>query len=473
MIVKDEAGDLARCLGSVEGLVDDVVVVDTGSADDTKEVARRAGARVVDFVWSESFAEARNESLRHARGDWIFWLDADEWLDGPAREQMRALFGRLGDENAVHLMWQSSPLAGDGRGCLTVSQPRVFRNDPAIRWRYRVHEQILESCLRRGARVCPTGVVIRHSGYESAEEARRKAERNRLLLERELAENPDDPFVLFQLGRLALQGRLPDALEFLRRAERLIQPGHPLARQVVAVLATALHELGRTAEARWVLREALAHFPNDTNLLFGAGSLAFEAGVLDEAEAAFSALLSAPPDPEELFGPVDLSLRGWQTRRNLAVVNHRLGRLGDAERHLRIALEEMPDDGRAWLALGEVYLAQGRWPELDGVLGRLAASPSADLAAHAAMLRARAHLARHEYPEARAVLEALIARRPEATEPLMLLCRACLLDDNDLDAAEQALRDVLAIDPGHSQARQVLATLLDEDEDEDEDEAAA
>src|SRR5262249_6546699 len=76
MIVKNEEHNLPDCLGSVRDLVDEVVVVDTGSNDRTKEVAAGLGAKVFDFPWCDSFAAARNESLAHASGDWAFWMDA-------------------------------------------------------------------------------------------------------------------------------------------------------------------------------------------------------------------------------------------------------------------------------------------------------------------------------------------------------------------------------------------------------------
>src|SRR6185369_15137649 len=79
-IVKDETARLAACLESVSGTVDEIVIVDTGSTDDTVELARARGARVVSWAWRDDFAAARNESLRHARGDWVLVLDADERL---------------------------------------------------------------------------------------------------------------------------------------------------------------------------------------------------------------------------------------------------------------------------------------------------------------------------------------------------------------------------------------------------------
>ena len=78
MIVRDAAEPLADTLESMQGVADEIVIVDTGSTDDTREIARRYGAKVVDFRWVDSFAAARTESLRHATGDWILWLDADE-----------------------------------------------------------------------------------------------------------------------------------------------------------------------------------------------------------------------------------------------------------------------------------------------------------------------------------------------------------------------------------------------------------
>src|SRR5690242_15059907 len=82
MIVKNEEASLATCLQSAADLVNEVIVVDTGSSDQTKAIAARFGARVHDFAWVNDFSAARNESLRQASGEWIFWLDADESLDG-------------------------------------------------------------------------------------------------------------------------------------------------------------------------------------------------------------------------------------------------------------------------------------------------------------------------------------------------------------------------------------------------------
>jgi hypothetical protein len=95
MIVRNEEHNLPACLQSARGLFDEIVIVDTGSTDRTKEIAGELGARVFDFPWVDNFAVARNESNRHATGDWIFWLDADDRLDGTNRFRLAGLFRAL------------------------------------------------------------------------------------------------------------------------------------------------------------------------------------------------------------------------------------------------------------------------------------------------------------------------------------------------------------------------------------------
>jgi Glycosyl transferase family 2 len=95
MIVRDEEKNISACLGSVRGLFDEIVVVDTGSKDRTRGIAREFGARVFDFVWVDDFAAARNAALGRATGDYAFWLAADDVIDPPEREKLKRLLGGL------------------------------------------------------------------------------------------------------------------------------------------------------------------------------------------------------------------------------------------------------------------------------------------------------------------------------------------------------------------------------------------
>jgi glycosyltransferase involved in cell wall biosynthesis len=145
MIVRNEEANLSGCLASAADLVDEIIVVDTGSTDRTKEVAGRLGARVYDFPWCDDFAAARNESLRHATGQWIFWLDADDRLDEENRGKLQALLAGLKTENVAYVMRCCSQSGATGGSTAAVDHVRLFPRHPEIRWQYRVHEQILPS----------------------------------------------------------------------------------------------------------------------------------------------------------------------------------------------------------------------------------------------------------------------------------------------------------------------------------------
>src|SRR5258708_7858991 len=99
IIARNEEQNLPDCIASVAGLAGEVVVIDTGSTDGTVEIAQRLGAKVFHFPWVDSFAAARNESLKHATGKWIFWMDADDRADAENRDRLRTLFANLPDEN--------------------------------------------------------------------------------------------------------------------------------------------------------------------------------------------------------------------------------------------------------------------------------------------------------------------------------------------------------------------------------------
>jgi glycosyltransferase involved in cell wall biosynthesis len=161
MIVKNEAATLEHCLHSVQDLVDEIVVVDTGSHDATADIARRHDARLFEMPWPDSFAAARNESIRHATGQWLLWLDSDEYFDEANRAKLRALLAQLPDDKTAYVMDQRSH-AANGSATL-VGQVRLFRNHPAIRWDYRVHEQIVPSLKRARHAVRFCDIAIDHN----------------------------------------------------------------------------------------------------------------------------------------------------------------------------------------------------------------------------------------------------------------------------------------------------------------------
>src|SRR5205085_868839 len=148
----------------------------------------------------DDFAAARNESLKHATGDWAFWMDADDRLDEENRSKLRELFAGLGEEVAAYAIKCRCLPDPQGGTATVVDHVRLFRNDPRVRWQYRVHEQIVPAVRRAGGTIHAADAVVEHTGYVDAAVRRRKQERDLRLLHRDLAEHPDDPLILFNLG---------------------------------------------------------------------------------------------------------------------------------------------------------------------------------------------------------------------------------------------------------------------------------
>lgn len=140
MIVRDEEAVLAGCLESVTGLFDEVVVVDTGSQDSTREIAEAYGARVYDFAWCDDFSAARNASFSHATGDFLFWLDADDVLTEENREKFLRMKAELTPTTDVILMQYETGFDEDGKATFTFLRERLIRRTLPHTWCGAVHE---------------------------------------------------------------------------------------------------------------------------------------------------------------------------------------------------------------------------------------------------------------------------------------------------------------------------------------------
>jgi glycosyltransferase involved in cell wall biosynthesis len=268
IIARNEEDNLRECLKSVTTLVDEIVIVDTGSTDGTKLVAASFGARIVDFVWRDDFSAARNECMRHAAGDWLFWLDADERLDVANQSRMRFLLGELQAENVAYAMLQLSRLSNATSLPLSKTTVRLFRNDPKLHWRNRVHEQILPALREYGAELRRVDVTIDHLGFQDTNALRSKRDRNLYLLQLDEAEHPNDVGILFNLGVAFLDNAQPDkALPNLLRSLKLAHPRDSIVRKLHVLISQAQGRLGQRANALATLRTARKRFPNDAELL--------------------------------------------------------------------------------------------------------------------------------------------------------------------------------------------------------------
>jgi glycosyltransferase involved in cell wall biosynthesis len=350
MIVRDEERNLPTCLESVGGLFDEIIIVDTGSKDRTKEVAAGFGARVSDFAWIDDFAAARNAALDQASGDYAFWLDADDVIEPPSRETLKALLGSLRpDQQEAYVLRCVCDTPGGGQ--IVVDQPRLFPLRAGIRWERRIHEVINPALDRAGIGMTWTEIVIRHRGYADPAVHERKRQRNQVLLQRELAERPDDPFVYYYLGTLAFERkRWQEALGFFIISLAKWGTTQAIACKLFAMIAWSNEQLTRYNEALRVCNEGLFYFPDDGELLFRKAISLKYLYLPREAEACWRRILELPR-PTKLYN-VEPGIYGHMTRANLAIIAEEFGDHVAAQAHWRAVLAECPGHAEALRRLG-------------------------------------------------------------------------------------------------------------------------
>lgn len=200
MIVKDEESHLKSCLESVKDLVDEVIVVDTGSKDNTVKIAQEFGAKVYNYKWNDDFSSARNESLKYAGGDWILVLDADERIDEKNRIKVKDLIKQKGNLS-YYLNFKSKINTGCMGDYVYNAHPRLFQNKRGIFYQGRIHEEIISSVKDAGGIISLSDVEVEHFGYEEhLYKEKNKAKRNIKILMKELNDNPDNGMTYFYLG---------------------------------------------------------------------------------------------------------------------------------------------------------------------------------------------------------------------------------------------------------------------------------
>lgn len=223
MIVKNEEKMLNGALESIKHIADEIVIIDTGSNDNTLEIAKKYNAKIGHFKWIDDFSAARNESLKLCTSDWILYLDADERLDERSQLIIKDLISNTSDDiGAYYCILDSTYNTKKGESEVhTGAYPRLFRNlkYPRISFRGKIHEQISPSINEAGYKIAKSPIKIIHLGYaQELEVLDNKAKRNYQLLMKQISEKPRDGYLWYQLGqtlgRLQLINESIEALKF-------------------------------------------------------------------------------------------------------------------------------------------------------------------------------------------------------------------------------------------------------------------
>lgn len=298
MIVKNEEARLEDCLRSVEGIVDEIVIVDTGSTDNTITIAESYGAKIFHFPWNGDFSSARNEALKFCTGKWILYLDADERIHSEAKMFLRNMVSEMPDEVGALLCTIRSPhRQGEEKSELhTGAYPRLFRNYgyPLIKFQGRVHEQISPSIVALQKSIVASEIVIDHIGYDlDKQEMEKKLKRNYELLLQHVREEPQNAYAWFQLGQtLARMNVNREAEEALKLSLQIGDLAPHIQASAMAVLAQICGNNKRFEDAlRWA-NESLQTVPEQIFAVHLKAYALLYLGRYSESEKAFLEVIS-------------------------------------------------------------------------------------------------------------------------------------------------------------------------------------
>jgi tetratricopeptide (TPR) repeat protein len=293
LIVRDEERFLAGCLQSIAALVDEMVVVDTGSVDRSREIAGDLGARLADFPWRGDFAAARNHALDLARGAWILYIDADERVSAGERADLEPL---LRDPHLAACTVRFRPVTGFTR----YREYRLFRNRPDLRFAGVIHEThvpaLFAVCARERLGIAHSAIAIDHLGYDG--DLTRKHVRNLPLLRARLATDPTHVYSWCHLGvTLDGMGDAAGAEAAWRQAVKVVRgkQARSIADSTPYVdLARCLIRRGEPAAE--LLDEALLHFPDNFTLQWLRARTLVEGERFAEALPVFERLAATDPE---------------------------------------------------------------------------------------------------------------------------------------------------------------------------------
>lgn len=199
MIVKNEESNLENCLTPISNFVDEIIIVDTGSTDKTKEISLQYTEKVYDFQWSSSFSDARNFSISKASHDYILVLDCDEFVESINIKEIKKLI--QANPHKVGRLLRVNEYTREGiENKLRERINRLFSKD-FFKYEGIIHEQVV-SKSKENYETYNIPLEVIHSGYEGNLETRKKkTERNIALLKEALKDNPEDPYIIYQLGK--------------------------------------------------------------------------------------------------------------------------------------------------------------------------------------------------------------------------------------------------------------------------------
>lgn len=267
IITKNESKNISKCLEAIKGYPLEVIVIDTGSTDSTKEIALKYTDKVYDFEWIQDFSAARNYSISKASNDWILVLDSDEYVTSLDYEALIQFTKDYPD--TIGRLLRSSP---DYNGGITLDRVERFFNRKLYHYERPIHEQVVKLDQSK-ILLMDIPLTVDHSGYITPEIAKEKSERNLALLLQSAKENPNDPYTYFQIGQsYFMTQEFENAMPYFEKALSFdLDPDSEYVQMLIVSYGYCLNQMDRAADCITLYNDLYPYFKEYGDFVYTLG----------------------------------------------------------------------------------------------------------------------------------------------------------------------------------------------------------
>lgn len=398
MITKNEEKNLKQCMENAKPFIDELIILDTGSTDKTKEIAKQFTSKIYDFRWCDDFAKARNESISKATKEWVIYIDADEIISLEDWQKIRKLiYSNEADAYILHQRnytpnkalfdWRPNDSCKECKSDGFFISPiiRLFRNNKNYSFDYKVHETVDKSILEHKGRIRDCQIPVHHYGYLKAQNIiSAKREKYLELGLKQIEETPANPRPYYEVAMIYKNtGQYDEAEKYFRKASEL----NPNYKLVYTNLGDIYAKKGRLKEAIEAYKESIRHRKNE-NTYLNLGMLLFNLKSYGDAVRLTEKAIEINPENPTAYNNLGLILIKMQKYRDaLAVFETAYKRTGlkkfeeatnairkrfgeplkidelmrekkyeELEKHLKSRIEKNKNDIIAYTHLGNLYL---------------------------------------------------------------------------------------------------------------------
>lgn len=361
IIGKDEELSIGKCLDSIKSVANEIVFVDTGSTDKTKEIVSKYTSKIFDRPWDGKFSPPRNLAIDNATSDFIFTIDCDEWLTDAGKEELNDILNKkeIGMYNTSIKNYLDS---GDS---VVSYNFRLFPRDAALRYRGNIHENVAD--VEKKYKLLGSTLELGHDGYLKANKTRKNSDnRNYKMLQDAHDAEPDNPYYTYHLGQQAFLAKEYDnaykyygdvVAKLTSNPKSEYAPYLPLAYDGMAVVACMQNDLDKINSLKGVITYAPSFYIN-------LGVFFEQANMLNEAIGMFEKAVECTKVSGKLLS-FDTGSMTWKPYYSLGNAYYKAGAAARAIDNYRLAIDENPKLYNVMAIISRIYAQIGNPPKAE------------------------------------------------------------------------------------------------------------